>query len=101
VRLFSTALPREKPGVHGSLSHCVREDLNMSGRLPAARRPGAVAASRLRPMSECCPALEHAVYLLREVLQYSRANAAQMLNTSDADIDRRLERAMRCIGSAS
>jgi 3-mercaptopyruvate sulfurtransferase SseA len=47
------------------------------------------------------PSLEHAVNLLREVLQYSRANAAQMLNTSDADIDRRLERAMRCIGSAS
>ena len=44
------------------------------------------------------PAPEHAVYLLREVLQYSRTNAAQLLKTSAADIDRLLEHAMRRIG---
>jgi membrane protein DedA with SNARE-associated domain/rhodanese-related sulfurtransferase len=45
------------------------------------------------------PLPEHAVYVLREVLQYSRTNAAQLLKTSAADVDRLLERAMKHIRS--
>jgi membrane protein DedA with SNARE-associated domain/rhodanese-related sulfurtransferase len=44
------------------------------------------------------PAPEHAVYLLREVLHYSRTGAAQLLKTSAADIDRLFEGAMKRIG---
>jgi membrane protein DedA with SNARE-associated domain/rhodanese-related sulfurtransferase len=43
---------------------------------------------------EILPAPEHAVYLLREVLQYSRTNAAHVLKTSGAEIDKLLERAI-------
>ena len=44
------------------------------------------------------PAPEHAVFVLREVLQYSRKSAAQLLKTNAADVDRLLEGALKHIG---
>ncbi len=44
------------------------------------------------------PAPEHAVFVLREVLQYSRINAARLLKTSVANVDQLLEGARNRIG---
>jgi DNA-directed RNA polymerase specialized sigma24 family protein len=44
------------------------------------------------------PAPEHAVFVLREVLQYSRMNAALFLETSVANVDQLLESARERIG---
>jgi len=41
---------------------------------------------------------EHAVFVLREVLQYSRMNAARLLETSVANVDQLLEGARKRIG---
>ena len=43
------------------------------------------------------PAPEHAAFVLREVLQYSRLNAARVLKTSAANVDHLLESALRHI----
>jgi rhodanese-related sulfurtransferase len=43
------------------------------------------------------PAPEHAAFVLREVLQYSRLNAARVLKTSAANVDHLLESALRRI----
>jgi membrane protein DedA with SNARE-associated domain/rhodanese-related sulfurtransferase len=47
------------------------------------------------------PAPEHAVFVLREVLQYSRMNAARLLETSVANVDHLLEGARKRIGRAA
>jgi membrane protein DedA with SNARE-associated domain/rhodanese-related sulfurtransferase len=52
------------------------------------------------PSVRMLPSPEHAVYVLREVLQYSRTNAAHFLKTSAAHVDQLLERALKHIGSA-
>jgi len=41
---------------------------------------------------------EHAVFVLREVLQYSRMNAARLLETSVANVDQLLEGARKRLG---
>jgi membrane protein DedA with SNARE-associated domain/rhodanese-related sulfurtransferase len=69
----------------------------LAGGLEAWRSRGFPITTDVRML----PAPEHAVYLLREVLQYSRSNAAQLLKTSAADIDRLLEHAMTRIGRTS
>jgi rhodanese-related sulfurtransferase len=69
----------------------------LAGGLQAWRSRGFPVTTDVRML----PVPEHAVYLLREVLQYSRSNAAQLLKTSAADIDRLLEHAMRRIGRTS
>jgi membrane protein DedA with SNARE-associated domain/rhodanese-related sulfurtransferase len=66
----------------------------LAGGLQAWRSRGFPVTTDVRML----PTPEHAVYLLREVLQYSRTNAAQLLKTSAADIDRLMEDAMRRIG---
>jgi rhodanese-related sulfurtransferase len=45
------------------------------------------------------PAPEHAAFVLREVLQYSRLNAARVLKTSAANVDHLLEGALSRIGN--
>lgn len=47
------------------------------------------------------PGPEHSVFLMREVLQYSRTRTARLLETSAADIDELLEHAKRRIRSVS
>jgi membrane protein DedA with SNARE-associated domain/rhodanese-related sulfurtransferase len=66
----------------------------LAGGLEAWRNHGFAVTTDVRML----PAEEHAVYLLREVLQYSRTSAARLLKTSAADIDRLFEHAMRRIG---
>jgi hypothetical protein len=51
-----------------------------------------------RPM---LPAPKHDVYLLPEVLQYSRTSTARLLKTSAVDMDQLLEHAMRRIRRTS
>ena len=41
------------------------------------------------------PAPEHAVFVLHEVLQYSRMNAARLLETSVANVDQLLQGARK------
>jgi DNA-directed RNA polymerase specialized sigma24 family protein len=43
------------------------------------------------------PAPEHAVFVLREVLQYSQINAAHLLKISVANVDQLLEGARKRI----
>jgi transcriptional regulator len=43
---------------------------------------------------------EQSVYVLREILQYSLPNTAQLLKTSTANVDQLLERAKKRIASA-
>ena len=47
------------------------------------------------------PAPEHAAFVLREVLQYSRLNAARVLKTSAANVDHLLESALKRIGNTA
>jgi membrane protein DedA with SNARE-associated domain/rhodanese-related sulfurtransferase len=68
----------------------------LAGGLQAWRDCGFAVTTDVRML----PAPEHAVYLLREVLQYSRTRTARLLKTSAADIDQLLEHAMRHIGRA-
>jgi membrane protein DedA with SNARE-associated domain/rhodanese-related sulfurtransferase len=44
------------------------------------------------------PAPEHAVFVLREVFQYSRLNAARVLKTTTSNVDHLLEHALERIG---
>ena len=47
------------------------------------------------------PPPEHAVFVLREVFQYSRLNAARLLKTSTANVDRLLEHALERVGKTA
>lgn len=65
----------------------------LAGGLQAWRKRGLPVSSNVQML----PLPEHAVYVLREVLQYSRTKAAQLLKTSVTDVDQLLERALKHI----
>jgi membrane protein DedA with SNARE-associated domain/rhodanese-related sulfurtransferase len=69
----------------------------LAGGLQAWRNRGFPVTTDVRML----PAPEHAVFLVREVLLYSRTKAARLLKMSTADIDHLLEHAKRRIGRAS
>jgi membrane protein DedA with SNARE-associated domain/rhodanese-related sulfurtransferase len=66
----------------------------LAGGLQAWRELGFPVTTGVRML----PAPEHEVYVLREVLQYSRMNAARLLKTSVADVDQLLAGALKRIG---
>jgi membrane protein DedA with SNARE-associated domain/rhodanese-related sulfurtransferase len=66
----------------------------LAGGLQGWREHGFPVTTEVRVL----PAPEHAVFVLREVLQYSRMNAARLLETSVLNVDRLLEGALRRIG---
>jgi membrane protein DedA with SNARE-associated domain/rhodanese-related sulfurtransferase len=67
----------------------------LAGGFQAWRKRGLPISSSVRML----PLPEHAVYVLREILQYSRTNAALLLKTSSTDVDHLLERALKHIRS--
>ena len=73
----------------------------MFGRLPAASGPGVDRGFPVTTDVRILPAPEHAAFVLREVLQYSRMNAARVLKTSAANVDSLLESALKRIGNDS
>jgi membrane protein DedA with SNARE-associated domain/rhodanese-related sulfurtransferase len=52
------------------------------------------------PSAQMLSSQEQSVYVLREILQYSLANTAQLLKTSTANVDQLLERAKKRIANA-
>jgi membrane protein DedA with SNARE-associated domain/rhodanese-related sulfurtransferase len=66
----------------------------LSGGLQSWREHGFPVTTDVRIL----PAPEHAVFVLREVLRYSRTNAAHLLKTSVANVDQLLEGALKRIG---
>jgi rhodanese-related sulfurtransferase len=50
------------------------------------------------PSAQMLSSQEQSVYVLREILQYSLENTAQLLKTSTANVDQLLERAQKRIG---
>ena len=66
----------------------------LAGGLQSWREHGFPVTTDVRTL----PAPEHAVFVLREVLQYSRMNAARLLKTSIANVDQLLEGAQKRIG---
>jgi len=65
----------------------------LAGGFQAWRKRGLAVTSSVRIL----PPPEHAVYVLREVLQHSRTNAAQFLKTTVAHVDQLLEGAWKHI----
>jgi membrane protein DedA with SNARE-associated domain len=66
----------------------------LAGGLQSWREHGFPVTTDVRMLA----APEHAVFVLREVLQYSRMNAARLLETSVANVDQLLEGARKRIG---
>jgi membrane protein DedA with SNARE-associated domain/rhodanese-related sulfurtransferase len=66
----------------------------LDGGLQSWREHGFPVTTDVRMLA----APEHAVFVLREVLQYSRMNAARLLETSVANVDQLLEGARKRIG---
>jgi membrane protein DedA with SNARE-associated domain/rhodanese-related sulfurtransferase len=66
----------------------------LAGGLQSWREHGFPVTTDVRML----PAPEHAVFVLHEVLQYSRMNAARLLKTSVANVDQLLEGARKRIG---
>jgi membrane protein DedA with SNARE-associated domain/rhodanese-related sulfurtransferase len=66
----------------------------LAGGLQSWREHGFPVTSEVRVLA----APEHAVFVLREVLQFSRMNAARLLETSVANVDQLLEGARKRIG---
>jgi membrane protein DedA with SNARE-associated domain/rhodanese-related sulfurtransferase len=69
----------------------------LAGGLQSWREHGFPVTTDVRMLA----APEHAVFVLREVLQYSRLNAARLLETSVANVDQLLEGAQRRIGGTA
>jgi membrane protein DedA with SNARE-associated domain/rhodanese-related sulfurtransferase len=67
----------------------------LAGGFQAWRKRGLAVTSSVRTL----PPPEQAVYVLREVLQHSRTNAAQFLKTTVTHVDQLMERALKHIGS--
>jgi membrane protein DedA with SNARE-associated domain/rhodanese-related sulfurtransferase len=66
----------------------------LAGGLQSWREHGFPVTTDVRTL----PAPEHAVFVLHEVLQYSRMNAAALLKTSVANVDQLLDGARKRIG---
>jgi membrane protein DedA with SNARE-associated domain/rhodanese-related sulfurtransferase len=66
----------------------------LAGGLQSWREHGFPVTTEVRVLA----APEHAVFVLREVLQYSRMKAARLLETSVANVDQLLEGALKRIG---
>jgi membrane protein DedA with SNARE-associated domain/rhodanese-related sulfurtransferase len=66
----------------------------LAGGLQSWREHGFPVTTEVRVLA----APEHAVFVLREVLQYSRMNAARLLETSVANVDELLEGARERVG---
>lgn len=69
----------------------------LDGGLQSWREHGFPVTTDVRMLA----APEHAVFVLREVLQYSRMNAARLLETSVANVDQLLEGARKRIGTTA
>jgi rhodanese-related sulfurtransferase len=67
----------------------------LAGGLQSWREHGFPVTTDVRML----PAPEHAVFVLHEVLQYSKMNAARLLMTSVANVDQLLEGARKRIGT--
>ena len=69
----------------------------LAGGLQAWINQGLPVTTNVRML----PAPEHTVFVLREVFQYSRLNAARLLKTSTANVDHLLEHALERVGTTA